>query len=124
MHQGGLGAVLDDSVGYSLSSLQAYALHANAVGMQTIWAIGSSGWWDASYKSTGTNMLAVYPSFASACRCKTNQQLLTYMVQWLATLPGTWGWYIVDDTQLCSDTNCTLAQKKAQHDRLKNSLGP
>jgi hypothetical protein len=124
MHQGGLGAVLDDSVGYSLPNMQAYAGHANAIGMQTIWAIGNTGWWDASYKSTGKNMLALYASFASACGCKTNQQLLTYMVQWLANLPGTWGWYIADDTWLCWDTspqgNCTLAQKKAQHDRLKN----
>src|SRR5207244_1507799 len=103
MHQGGLGAVIDDSAGYSMVNVQAYAAHANAVGMQSIWALDNAGWWDPSYRPSGKNMLGQYPSFAAACGCKTNQQLLTYMVPWLASLPGTWGWYIADDTQLCWD---------------------
>ena len=63
-----------------------------------MWEIGNPAWWQEP--ATSTDMAGDFPAFASSCGCTDNGQLLAYMVSWLGALPGTYGYYAADDSQL------------------------
>src|SRR5690348_14556195 len=69
--------------------LSPYLRSIKADGLRAMWEIIAPGWWGYNgsapwgYNPSAANMLSVYPSWASACHCKTNSQLLRYIAQTL-----------------------------------------
>jgi hypothetical protein len=87
--------------------------------LRAMWEITDPGWWGYNtsapwgYNPSGTNMLSSYPSWTSACRCKTNGQLLTFIAHTLNGGGVTYGWYIADDSQLSGGQPYTPQQAVA-----------
>jgi hypothetical protein len=97
MKAGGVQVVLMSAFGASLGALSHYAATAQNLGMSVMWEIGDSNWWQ---QPPTTNLATDVPQFAAACGCSQNQALLTYVVDWLRALPGTYGYYAADDSAL------------------------
>jgi hypothetical protein len=98
MHQGGLQVVVITANNVSLTSLSTYALAAHVLGMQVMWELSNPGWWQQP--RTSASMAGSFPGFASACGCNQDGPLLSFMIRWLAALPGTYGYYAADDSML------------------------
>ena len=98
MHQGGMQVVVIPGYGASLSSLQTYASAAHSLGMSVMWELSNPGWWQDP--STGTQMAGAFSNYASACGCSQNYQVLAYVIRWLGSQPGTYGYYAADDSML------------------------
>ncbi len=96
MHEGGLQIVVIPAWATSLTSLASYAATAHSLGMSVMWQMAGPGpfWWDGP--PTSTSMAPWFPTFASACGCDQNGPLLSYVIQWLSQLPGTYGYYAAD----------------------------
>ena len=112
MHEGGIRVVVISAGGTSLSSLQAYSDAAHALGMSVMWELSNPSWWQDS--STSTSMSGYYPAFATSCGCTQNGALLSYVAQWLGSLPGTYGYYAADDSALAPGDQAGVAQYVAQ----------
>jgi hypothetical protein len=98
MHSGGLQVVVIPAWGASLDSLTQYAATARGLGMSVMWELSNPAWWQQAPTDTGA--ASSFSQFASACGCSDNGALLAYVVHWLATLPGTYGYYAADDSML------------------------
>lgn len=108
MHAGGASVVVLPVDETSMSALSSYANVAHALGMGVMWAVSDEGWWQDP--RTSTTMDGRYQSFATACGCDQNGQVLAYMIHWLGGLPGTYGYYAADDSVLPQGAASTLAQ--------------
>lgn len=99
MHQGGLQVVVIPAWSGSPASLTAYAASARSLGMSVMWELSDPGWWQDG--ATGTQMLTSnFSSYVATCGCTDNSQLLSYVVHFLSSLPGTYGYYAADDSML------------------------
>lgn len=98
MHQGGFQIVVIPAWAGSVDSLSTYASAAHALGMSVMWELSSPAWWRDS--TTSTSMDGQFGSYAAACGCTDNGDLLAYVVRWLAAQPATYGYYAADDSAL------------------------
>jgi hypothetical protein len=102
------------------------ALHGD--GLRAMWEMIDPGWcgYNGSapwgYNPNGTNMLGGYPSWTSACHCKTNGQLLTYIAHTLNSGGATYGWYVADDYELSGSQPYTPAEALAGIKRFSSDL--
>jgi hypothetical protein len=94
IHSGGFDVVVIGANDGSPSADAAYAAAAQQLGMKVMWEISNQGWWQ------NTSVVTQFPGFASACNCSDNSSLLTYMIGFLGSLPGTYGYYAADDSML------------------------
>lgn len=112
MHEGGIQVVVLSAGGTSLSSLQTYSDAAHALGVSVMWELSNPSWWQDS--SSSTSVSGYYPAFATSCGCTQNGALLSYVVTWLGSLPGTYGYYAADDSALSPGDQAGVAQYVAQ----------
>jgi hypothetical protein len=105
--QGGFRVVVFPVEGASQGSLQSYAAAASNLGLTVMWELDDPSWWEQP--SAATTMGDALPSFAAACGCYWNGQLLSYLVGWLASLPATYGYFAVDDTELPAAGSWSIA---------------
>jgi hypothetical protein len=103
--------VLPTSSG-SLASLASYAAYAHALGMSVMWAMGDQSWWRTP--ATSTSASGDFHAFSAACGCTQNGALLSFVIRWLASLPGTYGYYAADDSMLASGDGARVASYVAQ----------
>jgi hypothetical protein len=107
MHEGGFRVVVVPASGLSLSSLIAYATAARDLGMSVMWELSNPGWWrDAT---TSSSMASPFAAFAAACGCVDNGALLAYLVRWLGSLSGTYGYYAADTSMLAPGDSAGVA---------------
>ncbi len=84
-------------------ALTSYA-HALAVNhLQAIWQLSDPGWWGADGGAWNMLTQGVYGSYAAACGCTTNDQLLAFVAQTLAASGVTHGWYVAADSQVTGE---------------------
>lgn len=98
MRQGGITVVVIPAWSGSLNSLATYAAAAHWLGMSVMWETSSQGWWQDP--PTSTSMDGEFQAFSAGCGCTQNDQVLAYMIHWLGSLPGTYGYYAADDSML------------------------
>ena len=129
MHAGGIKVVVVPGWGASLPSLMEYAATAHALGVSVMWELSDPGWWREP--PTGTDMAGYFPAFAAGCDCGQNGPLLAYLIGWLGTLPGTYGYYAADDSMLSAGDRAGVAayvseikQADPSHTVLIGSFGP
>jgi hypothetical protein len=82
----------------SLDALASYSQAAQGLGMSVMWELSNPVWWRDS--PSGTNAASSFSGFAAACGCQSNQDVLAYVINWLAGQPATYGYYAVDDSML------------------------
>ncbi|MGH2843964.1 MAG: hypothetical protein ACRDKL_10315, partial [Solirubrobacteraceae bacterium] len=98
MAQAGLKVVVM-SVGQTTeANLQAYSAYAQSVGMSVMWELDDPGYWGGAW--TGSSAAADAPQFAAACACTGSSGVLDSMIQFLGSLPGTYGYYAADDESI------------------------
>jgi hypothetical protein len=112
MRNGGVKVAVISAFGTSLEALSRYAAVAHRVGMSVMWEIGDSNWWQQP--PTSDQLGTDHPQFAAACGCTQNRALHTYLVAWLAALPGTYGYYAADDTALRPGDGSAIASYMAR----------
>ncbi len=101
---GGFQVVVLDANEGSPANLSAYAAAAQQLGMKVMWEISNQNWWTA-----GASVKDDFPEFAEACGCSTNSSLLTYMIDFFGSLPGTYGYYAADDSMLSGGDESAVA---------------
>jgi hypothetical protein len=116
MKAGGVKVAAISAMGPSPAALSRYAAAAHNLGMSVMWELGDSNWWQQP--PTGDQVSTDLPKFAAACGCSQNQALLTHVVKWLGSLPGTYGYYAADDTQLRPGDGPALRAHMARVKRL------
>jgi hypothetical protein len=107
MHQGGFQVVVFP-VESSLPAMTQYADAAQSLGMSVMWEISQPQWWQEP--PTSTSMDGYYGSFATACGCTQNGDVLAYMIRWLSQLPATYGYYAADDSMLAPGDQAGVAR--------------
>ncbi len=112
MAAAGLQVVVMPAMSESLDSLSAYASQAHQLGMSVMWEISNPTWWQDP--STSTKAAGAFQAFATACGCNQNGPLLAYTIDWLARLPGTYGYYAADDSMLAPGDQAGVASYVAQ----------
>ena len=100
MHRAGMQVVVISVLGDSLQQIQSYAGYAQSIGMSVMWAINDPGYWGGAW--IGSGAAGDWNQFSSDCGCSGNEQVLHYMIKWLAALPATYGYYAADDSLLTS----------------------
>jgi hypothetical protein len=108
MHSGGFNVVVIGADAGSPSSDASYAASAQQLGMKVMWEISNPGWWQ------GTSASWQFPGFVTACGCSDNSSLLTYMIHFLGSQPGTYGYYAADDTMLGSGDRAGVSSYVSQ----------
>lgn len=112
MHQGGVQVVVLPASSGSLSSLATYAAAAHGLGMSVMWAISDQSWWQSPM--TSASVSGDFQEFSAACGCTENGALLNYMIHWLGSLPGTYGYYAADDSMLAPGDGPSVTSYVAQ----------
>jgi hypothetical protein len=112
MHSGGIQVVLIPAWYGSLPSLAEYAAAAHSLGMSVMWELDNPDWWRDPV--TSTSLAGYFPGLASACGCNQNGDLLAYLVSSLRALPGTYGYYAADDSQLAPGDQAGVAAYVSQ----------
>jgi hypothetical protein len=93
----GFNLVINYEVLYNstLAQVQAYASHANSLGVKIAWDFSDAAW----YTSSNPASVSYFQSFFSGCTtCSTVNGAVDYYVQQVESLPATWGYYIGDET--------------------------
>lgn len=98
MHAAGMQVAVVGLQGDSLSQIATYAAYAQSVGMSVMWEINDPGFWGGAW--IGASAAADWSQFSAGCGCTGTTQVLQYMIQWLAALPATYGYYAADDSTL------------------------
>jgi hypothetical protein len=92
--QAGFRAVLDSPMlDRGRAQILAYVDAAQAAGLQVIWPLHSLDF--AGSPPDGTNLVG--QAWGQACGCRTNQDLLAYVVSLARSRSNTWGYYIADE---------------------------
>jgi hypothetical protein len=92
--QAGFRAVLDSPMlDRGPEQILAYVDAAQAAGLQVIWPLHSLDF--AGSPPDGTNLVS--QAWGQACGCRTNQDLLAYVVSLARSRSNTWGYYIADE---------------------------
>ena len=108
MHQAGLQVVVMSAQWDTMDQISAYAAYAQSIGMSIMWELNDPGYWGGAW--IGSSAAADWSSFSSACGCTDTTQVLNYMIQFLAGLPATYGYYAADDWTLTPDQKGGLRQ--------------
>jgi hypothetical protein len=98
MRQAGLKVVVISAAGASLDALARYAQAAEGLGLAVMWELSNPVWWREP--PNGTSAASSFSSFAAACGCQSNQDVLAFLINWLANQPATYGYYAADDSML------------------------
>jgi hypothetical protein len=98
MHQAGLQVVVMSAEWDTLDEISQYATYAQSIGMSVMWELDDPGYWGGAW--IGSSAAADWSSFSTACGCTATDQVLDYMINWLAALPATYGYYAADDSTL------------------------
>jgi hypothetical protein len=104
MAASGVKVVINYDQPYATMAQQiAYANQAASLGMKVVWNLKEQEFWD----SNTTNALTAYSDLKDSCgtSCKTDTDLITYFVNQLKNNPGTWGYYVGDETTASNHTN-------------------
>jgi hypothetical protein len=112
MHAGGVNVVVLPIEWATPDSISTYADVAHSMGMSVMWWLSDQNWWDSP--STSTNMDGYYQGFVSASGQTENGPLLSYIVHYLGALPGTYGYYAADDSDLVPGDGPAVANYTAQ----------
>lgn len=114
MQAGGITVVLQNlpNANVTLSEIQQYADYANGLGMSVMWELNEPTLWTES--ASDTSLPGDLNAFSSACNCNTIGGLTTYIVQWLAALPNTYGFYAADDSSITIAMRNQLTQYVAR----------
>lgn len=101
MHEAGLQVAVVGFQGDSLDAISAYASYAQSIGMSVMWEINDPGFWGGAWMEA--DAATDWAPFSTACGCTDTNQVLSYMIHWLAALPATYGYYAADDWTLTRD---------------------
>ena len=112
MHAGGVNVVVLPIEWATPSAISTYADVAHSMGMSVMWWMSDQNWWDST--STNTNMDPYYEDFVTDSGQTQNGPLLNYIVRYLASLPGTYGYYAVDDSAMVPGDGAAIAAYTAQ----------
>ena len=108
MHQAGLQVVVM-SVGWDTQDeISAYASYAQSIGMSVMWELNDPGFWGGAW--IGSSAAGDWASFSSACGCTDTTQVLDSVINFLAALPATYGYYAADDWTLTPNQKGGLKQ--------------
>ncbi len=88
-------------------SLASYLQAMKTAGIKAMWEVSNPSWWGYNgnapwgYDSTATDLAQSWPysTWAAACGCEANGQLLAFIASTLAQSATTYGWYVADDSQ-------------------------
>ncbi len=95
MASAGFSVVLNYTAWYaSAAQVTAYADAAQSLGMKVIWPLNAAAW---RASPSATDLLTTYPLLAASCGCTDNAGFLQYVINLVAGLPATWGYYIADE---------------------------
>ena len=108
MHQAGMQVAVMSIQGDSTAQLTSYASYAQSIGMSVMWEINDPGFWGGAW--IGSSAAADWSSFSSACGCTDTAQVLSSMIQFLASMPATYGYYAADDWTLTPSQKDGLKQ--------------
>jgi hypothetical protein len=108
MHSAGLQVVVQSIWGQTPTDVSTFAADAQSIGMSVMWEINDPGFWGGEW--TGSSASNDFPTWAAACGCTDTAQILTYIVQSLATLPSTYGYYAADDEVISPGEHGGLTQ--------------
>jgi hypothetical protein len=108
MHQAGMQVAVMSIQGDSTAVLTSYASYAQSIGMSVMWEINDPGFWGGAW--IGSSAAADWGSFSSACSCTDTAQVLSSMIQFLGSLPATYGYYAADDWTLTPSQKGGLKQ--------------
>jgi hypothetical protein len=112
MHEAGLQVVVMSASWDTLDELSQYASYAQSIGMSVMWELNDPGFWGGAW--IGSSAAADWSSFSTACGCTATNQILDYMINWLAALPATYGYYAADDSTLEPDQAAGLREYVSQ----------
>lgn len=112
MKQAGLQVDVVGVPGASLDEISTFSSYAQSIGMSVMWEINDPGYWGGQW--VGSSAAADWPSFSSACGCTSTTQVLSYMIQFLASQPATYGYYAADDWTLTPADTAGLTQYVAE----------
>jgi hypothetical protein len=98
MKQAGLQVVVMSAQWDTTDQISAYASYAQSIGMSVMWELNDPGFWGGAW--IGSSAAGDWTSFSTACGCTATNQVLDYMIQFLAQLPATYGYYSADDSTL------------------------
>jgi hypothetical protein len=98
IRQAGMQVDVVSIVGATTTEISTFAAYAQNINMSIMWEINDPGFWGGAW--IGANASADWSSFSSACGCTSTGQVLNYMIQSLAALPATYGYYAADDYTL------------------------
>ena len=110
--KGGFKVVVMGIFYSSEANMAAYAAYAQSLGMGVMWEINDPGFWGSAWN--GSSAAADYSQFAQACGCSSTNGVLGAMISFLASLPGTYGYYAADDSTLGPGQTAGLRQFVAQ----------
>jgi hypothetical protein len=106
----------------SLANIQIYAEAARVRGMKLM--VPLSGYAPHHYGRYSNELLSSLPQFAAACTCFTNEGLLTYMESFFSSTDAHFGYYLVDDTGITTDTRTQLESFLSWWRPMVGSHGP
>jgi hypothetical protein len=98
MHEGGAQVVVMPIGDASRQNIVAYSQAAFHSHMKVMWDIANQDSWANALTTTPPS--GDLAQFETLCGCSTMQQLMTYTIHWLDTLPTTYGYYAADDSML------------------------
>ena len=109
IHAAGMQVVVANiPLGATLDEITAYASAAQAAGVSVMWELNDAGFWGGTW--TANSAAYDYSEFATPCGCTDTTQVLQYMIQALAALPATYGYYAADDWTLSPSDTPALSQ--------------
>lgn len=108
MHQEGLQVAVMSAAWDTPDEISAYATYAQSIGMSVMWELNDPGFWGGAW--IGASAAGDWPSFSSACGCTGTAQVLDSLIQYLASLPATYGYYAADDWTLTPSQKGGLEQ--------------
>lgn len=108
MHKAGLQVVVQSIWDQTPTDVSSFAADAQSAGMEVMWQINDPGFWGGQW--LGSSASNDFPAWAAACGCTDTAQILSYIVQSLAMLPTTYGYYAADDEVISLGERGSLTQ--------------
>jgi hypothetical protein len=98
MRDAGLQVVVMSASWDTQDEISQFATYAQSFGMSIMWELDDPGFWGGAW--VGSSAAADWSAFSAPCGCTATNQVLDYMISWLAALPATYGYYAADDSTL------------------------